>query len=225
MRPVERGTTTRTFTDFHQARGLLIERLGEYCSYCEMRANASLAIEHIQPKQKNPTLELEWTNFLLACGNCNPTKGDTEIALTEFYWADSDNTARAFVYKSGGFIQPNPNLSSQEQLKAEATIKLFGLEKRPPLDVEASDRRWSNRLETWEIAERALKRLKKRNFIEMREQIVDTAKAQAYWSIWMTVFKDDPDMLERLINAFAGTAKSCFDPVTFQPIPRVGGAI
>ncbi|BAZ83207.1 hypothetical protein PN497_01795 [Sphaerospermopsis kisseleviana CS-549] len=27
----------------------------------------------------------------------------------------------------------------------------------------------------------------------------------------MTVFKDDPDMLNRLINAFPGTSGDCFD--------------
>jgi uncharacterized protein (TIGR02646 family) len=224
MRPVKRGANTTTFTTYQQARGSLIKHLGEYCSYCEMAANASLAVEHIQPKKKKPALELEWDNFLLACGNCNPTKGDTDIVLTDYYWADTDNTARAFVYSVGGFIAPNPDLSPIEQEKAKATIQLFGLEKRPPLDVEASDRRWSNRLQTWDIATRALERLKNLNAPEMREQIVDTARAQGYWSVWMTVFKDDPDMLERFIKAFPGTA-DCFHPTTFQPIPRVNGAI
>ena len=224
MRPVERGVTTQTFTAYQQARGLLIKRLGEYCSYCEMPANASLAVEHIQPKKKNPALELEWDNFLLACGNCNPTKGDTEIVLTDYYWADTDNTARAFVYSVGGFIAPNPDLTPDEHVKAEATMRLFGLEKRPPIDVEASDRRWSNRLQTWDIAIRALSRLKNLDKSEMREQIVDTAVAQGYWSVWMTVFKDDPDMLERFIKEFHGTA-NCFHPTSFQPVPRVNGAI
>jgi len=48
----------------------------------------------------------------------------------------------------------------------------------------------------------------------MREQIVLTATGHAYWSIWMTVFNDDPDMLQRLINAFPGTCADCFDNAT-----------
>jgi hypothetical protein len=36
----------------------------------------------------------------------------------------------------------------------------------------------------------------------MREQIVATAIGHGYWSVWMTIFHDDIDMVHRLINAF-----------------------
>jgi uncharacterized protein (TIGR02646 family) len=225
MRPIERGTTIRVFTKYQQARGLLIERLGEYCSYCETRLGASLAVEHVQPKDPNPHLELVWDNFLLACTNCNSIKGHQTVVLTDYFWADRDNTIRAFVYSMGGIIEVNPNLNPTEQVKAQKTMELVGLERRPPIDVEASDRRWNNRRMTWDAAQRSLKRLNDFDNPEMREQIVDTAKAQGFWSVWMTVFKDDPDMLERFIKEFPGTVVDCFDPVTFQPVPRVNGAI
>jgi hypothetical protein len=37
MRPVVRGENTKIFKDYKDARRDLIEKLGEYCSYCEMR--------------------------------------------------------------------------------------------------------------------------------------------------------------------------------------------
>jgi hypothetical protein len=45
----------------------------------------------------------------------------------------------------------------------------------------------------------------------MRKQIVLNAQGRGFFSVWMTVFKNDPDMLNRLINAFPGTSGDCFD--------------
>ncbi len=60
----------------------------------------------------------------------------------------------------------------------------------------------------------------------MREQIVLTATGHAYWSIWMTVFQDDPDMLRRFIDAFPGTCRECFDEQNdYVPVARPNGQI
>lgn len=40
----------------------------------------------------------------------------------------------------------------------------------------------------------------------------------------MTVFAEDADMRQRLITAFTGTARACFDSAT-RPVPRAGGAL
>lgn len=45
---------------------MLIERMGEYCSFCERNVSAGLAVEHIRSKDTNEPLRNEWTNFLLA---------------------------------------------------------------------------------------------------------------------------------------------------------------
>jgi hypothetical protein len=58
----------------------------------------------------------------------------------------------------------------------------------------------------------------------MRQQIVDTALGRGFWSVWMTVFKDDPDMLQRFIDAFAGTCRDCFD-ISGNPIARQKGQL
>jgi uncharacterized protein (TIGR02646 family) len=224
MRPVERGTTSQMFSEYQQARGLLIARMGEYCSYCEMRLGASLAVEHVQPKDLNPALALVWENFLLGCTNCNSTKGKQDIVLADYFWADQDNTARAFEYAAGGFVRVSPVLDATEQAKAQRTMGLVGLEKCPPIHAEAADRRWSNRREAWDVAQRSRKRLGGFDTPQMREEIVENALGRGFWSVWMTVFADDPDMLKRFIVAFPGTA-NCFDPNTFLPTPRAGGAL
>jgi len=72
------------------------------------------------------------------------------------------------------------------------------------------------------MAEHARSRLATHDIEPMREQIVDTAKEKGYWSIWMTVFADDPDMRRRLIAAFPGTATTCFDDDCLA-IARPGG--
>lgn len=239
MRPVIRGTwpknaddTEINYKEYPQARGELINRLGEFCSYCEMHLDTSLAVEHVKPKQPPGATavmverELDWHNFLLACTNCNSTKGNTDVVIDNYYWPDSDNTFRALQYSVGGIVEPADDLSTDEKIRAAATIRLTGLDKQPLNDPEASDRRWKNRRETWDIAVRSKNNLSNSNYPEMREQIVLTATGHAYWSIWMTVFKDDPDMLRRFIEAFPGTCRDCFDKQNgYVPAARPGGQL
>lgn len=235
MRPITRGNRPQDqngneiqFPEYSKARSELIRRLGEFCSYCEMHLDASLAVEHVQPKQPpgatqvNMDRALNWDNFLLACTNCNSTKGNEDVSLDEYLWPDRDNTFRALKYSEGGVI--SSGLDGDLGRKAENTIELTGLHKHPLNDPKASDRRWQNRKEVWEIACRSKCNLIKNNTSEMREQIVMTATGHAYWSVWMTVFKDDADMLERFLNAFPGTCKECFDQNNgFSALRRQGG--
>jgi len=165
VRPVNRGpipTDTSgneiIFHEYQDAREKLIERLGETCSYCEMHLDSSLAVEHVKPKKSEGSdeniqeRELDWHNFLLACPNCNSTKGNKDVVPDDYFWLDKDNTFRAFNYSEGGIITPSTELSVELQSKANATIELTGLDKRPLKDPKASDRRWQNRREFWDIA-------------------------------------------------------------------------
>lgn len=88
MRPVDRGLVpTDGIGDefkpkkYQEFREFLIRRLGSYCSYCERPLTHNVAVEHIKPKDSNKLLEKEWSNLLLACTNCNSTKGKTKILL------------------------------------------------------------------------------------------------------------------------------------------------
>jgi uncharacterized protein (TIGR02646 family) len=228
MRPIIKGEhpsesgQPKLFKEYQEARGDLIDRLGQYCSYCEMKLDTALAIEHIRPKSLYPNLELEWSNFLLACTNCNSTKGTQDIILSDYYWPDEDNTFLAFTYLEGGLVRPNSQLNNQEKIKAEATLKLTGLDKPFINDPKVSNRLLLNRRYVWDLAIRSLDHLHKNDTPEMRQQITCTATGHAYWSIWMTVFKDDSDMLKRFIEAFPGTCQDCFDD-NCNPIPRPNG--
>jgi len=235
MRPVVRGDRPKNgmneniqFAGYAQARRELILRMGEYCSYCEMHLDSSLAVEHVQPKvgkgscETDQNRELDWNNFLLSCTNCNSTKSTKEVLLDDYLWPDRDNTFRALKYSEGGLIAPA--LDGEQGRKAKNTIKLTGLDKTPLNDPKASDRRWENRLETWDIALRSKNNLKKCNTPEMRAQISLTATAKGYWSVWMNVFSDCPDMLRLFIESFPGTCRTCFDENHgYFPLSRQNG--
>lgn len=237
MRPILRGPWPQDengnkvqYKDYANARRELISRIGECCSYCEMHLDSALAIEHVQPKKPKGAIativsrELDWNNFLLACPNCNAVKGNKNVEMNDYFWPDRDNTFRIFRYTEGGVITLAAFLSNDEKIIAENTISLTGLTKNPNTQ-KASDRRWNNRRECWDIAERAKERLGRNDSIDLRDQIVETASAKGFWSIWMTVFQDDSDMKKRLISAIPGTAIECFREGDYHPIHRPGGRI
>ena len=227
MRPVEKGAAPRGYTRYKQAQTDLQARLGDYCSYCERQIETNLAVEHIQPKSLVPDLETNWSNFLLGCTNCNSSKGDTAIDLNDYFWPDVDNTLRAFDYSTGGLVEPTPTLSASLRAKAQATIELVGLDKRPgnsnrlPTD---SDRRWLRRKELWQLAEKDRQRLVTGDSEAVRELIVENAVARGMFSIWWTVFAGDVDMRRRLRVAFIGTHEGSFDP-NEDLVPRAGGQL
>ena len=121
MRPVRRGDSPRDtgFTKYEYAKTDLIaciskghlhgKQLGSYCSYCERNIATNLAVEHLIPKDGlygNSDLECEWTNFLLACVNCNSTKSSKEVVFNSLFIPDRDNTFRAFSYFADGSVKP-----------------------------------------------------------------------------------------------------------------------
>ena len=76
MRPVNKGGDLGDFNPYNDAQQPLISRLGENCSYCERWIAGGIHVEHKLPKGEYPNFKLKWTNFLLACGNCNrPRRG------------------------------------------------------------------------------------------------------------------------------------------------------
>lgn len=237
MRPIDRGPIPNDesgnemeFKTYQDARGKLIGRLGEMCSYCEMHLDSGLAVEHVRPKKPDGVdeniieRELDWYNFLLACPNCNSTKGNKDVVPDDYFWPDRDNTFRVFNYSEGGIIKASATLSTELQDKANATLKLTGLDITPLNDSKASDRRWINRREMWGIATRTKGRLSGNDNDDFRKQIVDTMTSGGYWSIWMTVFRGDSNMLQQFMKALPGTAADCFDHDGI-PIQRRGGQV
>jgi len=228
MRPIQRDANpiVGDFNDYRDAFPYLASRIGFYCSYCERHIVTDLAIEHIQPEELYPTLIRRWDNFLLACKNCNSTKGYKDVALDKLYFPDRDNTFALFVYNLDGSIEPDKDrLNSEQEKMAENTLALMGLNKPLREVYDENGRlvaidRVGQRMEIRLIAEESKDDLQKHPTDALRRQIVRTARESGFFSIWMDVFVNDNEMRRRFIEAFPGTAKDCFD-VNTQPVsPR-----
>ena len=227
MRPVDKGAAPTTYARYPDALTDLRGRLGDYCSYCERQIETGLAVEHIQPQASNCGLRNSWANFLLACVNCNSSKGKTPVVLLDYFWPNRDNTLRAFEYVEGGLVRPKVGLSALDHDRARDTIALTGLDKFPVNSARqptASDRRWLKREETWQLAEDRLALLAKQDTPMIRKLIVDVAKERGMFSIWWTVFAGDIDMRRRLRKAFIGTHRASFD-FNENLVPRLGGQL
>ncbi|MEZ4657875.1 MAG: HNH endonuclease [Caldilineaceae bacterium] len=223
MRPIERGDSpiAGDFANYRDAFAELVSRLGSYCSYCERRIPTQLAVEHIQPKAEGlyPHLVGRWDNYLLGCVNCNSTKGDKDVQLDRVLLPDRDNTSAALIYAADGTVEIHPEISQICRPMAELALSIPGLDKPISEVFDANGRlvaidRVGQRMEIWAIAEVSKEDLATLPSDVMRRQIVKTALASGCFSIWITVFADDPVMRRLLIDGFPGTAQSCFDADT-----------
>lgn len=225
MRPVTRGAAPPGAKTYEEMRPTLVEeRLGYYCSYCELKLDHSPHAEHIVPKGAFPAWRDRWDNLLVSCNHCNSHKSDERpkpADLDDYLWPTRDNTARAFTYTN---VVPEVahELTSELQCKA---AKLRGLVKLS----FPHDKRAKKRAEVFIQAQyffshmcsapdHALLGL-------LRESIVKLAVSTGFFSIWMEVFASDPEMRRRFIDGFMGTAQDCFDPVTTTPVARPGGRL
>lgn len=219
MRPVDKmaAPLPGPFTKYQKAKGPLLGRLDRFCSYCERRMETGLAVEHIQPKDHFPLLEREWTNFLLACPNCNSCKLADPITPADLLLPDRDNTARAFAIQADGSVDVISGLTGAVLTYARRTIDLVKLDRRvgdvydENGDLVLRDR-IDDRLHAVTLAGMFYKQLlKDPNDTETRELIAETAWTTGFFSAWMRVFASDPDMRWRFIRRFEGTAHACFD--------------
>lgn len=223
MRPVRRGDSPRSddFEHYEDAKPELVSRLGMYCSYCERRVSTLLAVEHMEPKggdYAKPELAGRWSNFLLACTNCNACKGSKPIDFSGLMFPDRDNTYVAFTYEMDGTVAPSAALSDANQQKARDTLRLLGLDKPLQVFLDANGQqvaldRVAQRLDVFARAQDSLSDYRDNTDNEaVKRLIVNLALSDGFFSIWMRVFADCPEMKCRFIAAFSGTAQSgCFD--------------
>ena len=193
--------------------------------YCEVALHSTVHVEHVRPKSKHEDVELSWSNFLLACDSCNSTKGDEDVVLDQYFWPDTDNTTRPFLYEVDAAPKVAGGLTAAEAETASRTLKLTGIDREPGHPhLTDRDRRWFKRREAWGSALVALRQLEAGDTEDLRNAIAAAAIARGFWSSWMTVFQHHIEMRQTLLNWFPGTAKDCFDANT-RPIPRPGGRI
>ena len=199
-----------------------------FCSYCERRIATNLAVEHIQPKglPAYENLKGRWENFLLGCVNCNSTKGQKDVVLSNVLLPNRDNTAAAYTYSMDGKVNVEAGLTDAQKQMANRTLALTGLDKPVNEVLDSNGRlvaldRVAQRMEIWLMAQDSKNDLKLHTNDAFRRQIAKTAKESGFFSIWMTAFEDDVSMRKLLILEFAGTASDCFDPDTTKTVsPR-----
>ena len=127
MRPVERGAAPRIYNNYRNAIKDLVNRLGPYCSYCERRLPTGLSVEHVFPKSLYVDRALDWSNFLLACVNCNSTKGNNDPL--DIFLPDRDNTLLVLSYFQGGFVPVAAQMDIQSTRRARGLIDFLGLDR------------------------------------------------------------------------------------------------
>ena len=225
MRPVTKGAAPRVYARHEEAQPDLIAVIGRFCSYCGRFIPEGINVEHKRPKEEYPLEKLAWSNFLLACSNCNSCKGHRELKLGDFVWPDTDNTMRAFRHLPGGIVRKNPHLPKKLRRKASRTIYLVGLDRVPGSFRAPSDRdfRWEDRRREWDKATLAKVQLAAHDTPRQREFIVVSAQ-NGIFPIWWTVFAGDVDMRRRLRFAFKGTTANCFD-LDENLLERPGGQL
>lgn len=222
MRPIEKGNSPyEKISEYQDAEPYLEKRIGAYCSFCEMRVNNALAVEHKESKHSGGALT-DWANLLLSCVYCNSRKlekirkGD----LDKWLWPDQHNTFLAFTYENA---LPKVNEAylktvSEDVLKrARKVMEDLALDYKPEGTEKKKykDKRWQHRFRALSIAESYRDSWRKNGESEYEadqlRNIRYTAEQTGFFSIWMMVFKDEPKVKRVLLDAFAGTAKECFD--------------
>ena len=204
--PVDDAGNPKRFHPYGKAKADLSGRLGEYCSYCERPGD--LHVEHVVPRSRRPDLEDEWSNFLLGCGNCNSIKRDRNESRNGYVWPDRDDTQAAFEYFPGGIVKVKADLPGPVRTKAANLFDLVGLGRRPRNDQDAKDPRWARdprwrkRRSAWGYAEFARKKLEEGADIDL---VIMLARAVGFWSVWMAVFANHPQVRSRLQRCFPGT--------------------
>lgn len=239
MRPVQRGPSPQAdpFDPYETAKEPLLARLGLYCSYCERRINTNLAVEHIQPKglAAYAHLETSWTNFLLACVNCNSTKGHQDVDPADVLLPDRDNTFMAYEYTIDGKVGVRNGLNVQLANQARALLALTGLDRDVYQVVDENGKqivvdRVSKRIESMAIAlDQAADIAADPDNLALRRATARMAFCDGSFSVWMTAFAHDGDMQERFIEIFPGTRESgCFGPnghAGVSPCPNPDGLV
>ena len=205
MRPVQRPDIDKTYTTYKSYLKPLIKSFGQYCSYCERPDK--LDVEHVVPKSKDRDLEVAWSNLLLGCARCNRDfKKDKNDSRYGYLWPDKHDTFHAFIYEETGRVIVNPKLDDATQQAAErlkSLVKLEdGLEQQKTLNL--------GRKAAFNQA-KMMKGLFDAGALDA-DSLMVMIKNNSFWSVWMTVFADVPDVKERLLNdpAFPGTAKQYF---------------
>jgi hypothetical protein len=234
VRPVDRGASPGTPPlNQDSAKELLIERLGEYCSYCECRVTQLIELEHKIPQNLAksgvvPWSEIDcWENYTLACKACNVRKLDADTRpLNSYLWPDTDNPLLALEYSPGRTPAAALDIPPDLRERINHTIRLLGLDRDSNSHPRATkkDKRYIFRDGAWLASAEILDVMEMYPGIESspqgRKLFESMIKEKGFFSVYYTAFKDQPILRSIVLDAFPGTARSCFHHQTGEPIPR-----
>lgn len=213
MRPVNKNLFTTnqiTYTPYGGAKDDLILALGNFCSYCERAGfSSALDVEHINDKSTYPLEKSNWSNFLLACKNCNSIKGTKPIGTSLV--PHIDDTFHVFSYLESGYISINTDITTSQGLdtKVQELVDLVGLDRRPGHpDYSTKDKRWKERKNVWDLASEFLTEYE--NGTSSLNAIIKLSLGYGFWSIWITVFNNHIEVKQKLIDCFKGTKQEYF---------------
>ena len=100
-----------------------------HCAYCEETTKGE--VDHFRPKSKYPDLVYTWSNWLLACHECNHAKLDTWPAagyVDPCAISKSERPECHFVIDTQtGLISPHEALGSRRRRMAQETINAVRL--------------------------------------------------------------------------------------------------
>ncbi len=216
MRPVNKSrytTNVATYNPYGTAKPQLIEAMGDFCSFCERHGfSAALDVEHVEHKNHHSDKETLWSNFLLACKNCNSIKGTKTIVFNDIYLPHIDDTFAVFEYLESGYVKKRDGLEAAVDSRTQELMDLVGLDRRPgSVGYSTKDTRWQERKNVWEIAKKY-----KNKYLAGGcdiETIVDLSLARGFWSVWMDAFSGHPIVQRALIDSFEGTRLECFQHI------------
>ncbi len=125
---------------------VLKRQVQDHCSFCDgypISPPGLETVEHFRPKSTFPLEAYRWENLYYCCNFCQAKKGETyeecilrpddgDYAFRRYFWFDYTT----------GTIEVNRKADPQDQLRAEATLRLYGLNDDHPRWRRMSAHRW-----------------------------------------------------------------------------------
>lgn len=216
MRPVEKGITPKIYNEYGKAKDDLIEKIGCYCSYCEININNQADVEHVIPKSIRKDLKLKWDNFLLGCKACNTIKGNNNKDRLGYPFPDEWNTAMLYDY-SNGLVKIKDNLPPHDEAMAENLFRLLKLDRRIDTSSKKDDRFRSRKI-AYEKATDSLSDYLIAPSPAMARVI--GRSVEGFHSVWLQVFNNYPDVKKAILEGVDGTAMNCYDN-NYNPVSQI----
>jgi hypothetical protein len=238
MWPVQRGDIPiddktglpKVVNDYKLWRSDLIERIGDYCSYCNIPLSHARQVEHVVAQSLGGGIT-DWNNLLLACGPCNLAKSDEQCPPTTHYLPDYHNTHLALAYEEVDFLSKGKlrhgctvvvSVNAPDQNKSRNTIKLLNLNNLE-YEPKAVDRRWESRYKVLLSARTARflwdELVNDRQRILFEQDLKNRILAEGFFSIWYIVFEDVPQVRQLIVESVKGTHPNAFPAPNYLPVP------